>query len=217
MSISTYAELKTAVGTWRRRSGATVLSTNAADFVTLAEARLTRVLRLRVMWSNTTLTGTTDVRTLALPATFAEAAWLVRTDTEPYKEIPKNTSEGMVYYSASGQPTEWCINGTNIDLNRPCSSALGFLFRYRAKFALSDASPTNWLLTNHPDIYLAAVLVWSGLLTKNQDIAHWSDVLNSGINELIVHDAESEADVELTVDPMLLSNGRYDITTDSFI
>ena len=44
MAISTYAELQTAVTDWMARSD---LSGNAADFITLGEARLNRKLPLR--------------------------------------------------------------------------------------------------------------------------------------------------------------------------
>lgn len=220
MSISTYSQLKSSVEVWRERVGDTTISTNAADFITLGEARLTRELPLRVMWSNTTLTGSIDSRLLTIPSDFAEPKFLKRTDVDPYLDLIKQTAEDMVYFSTSGTPTQWCINGANIDLNRPCSSALGFQFRYRAKFALSDTSPTNWLLTNHPDIYLAAVLVWSGLLIEAQDIGQWNALLQSGMAMLKQLDARADADVNLEVDPALLVNnrqGRWNYATDTFI
>ena len=91
---------------------------------------------------------------------------------------------------------------------------MAFLFRYRQKFALSDAVPTNWLLTNHPDIYLAAVLVWSGLLITAEDVGMWNALLQSGIATLKQLDAKADSDVELEVDPGLLVRRRYDFSTD---
>jgi hypothetical protein len=208
MTISTYAQLKTAVETWRARA-TTEITTNAADFVTLAEAKLTRELPLRMMWTNTTLTATAGSRELDLPATFVEDEWLKITTDDRFDEIRKRTADRMRYISSEGEPTEWCINGENIDLNRPAASAYTFSFRYRAKFALSDAAPTNWLLTHHPDIYLAAVLVWSGLLIKADDIGQWNALLMDGMAKLKTTDARAEGDVLTEIDPGLLPARRY--------
>lgn len=209
MAIGTYSQLKTAVENWRERVGDTTISGNAADFITLGEAELTRQLPLRIMWTNADLTGTNNSRELDLDATFAEPAWLKLTTTSPYTPLPKSTSDGMFYYqTASATPTEWCLNGDHIDLNYPCSGALTFQFRYRQKFALSDASPTNWLLTNHPDIYLGAVLVWSGLLIKDEDVSFWKPKTEEAIRQLKILDAKSDADVSLLVDPALVRNNR---------
>lgn len=220
MSLATYSDLKTSVETWRERVGDTTIQTNAADFITLGEARLTRELPLRIMWVNTPLSGSADNRQLTLPADFAEPKWLKRTDDSSFRELKKKSAEEMHYYSTSGIPREWCINGGFIDLNHPCSAGLTFLFRYRQRYALGPGdATTNWLLTNHPDIYLAAVLVWSGLLIEAEDTGQWNALLTDGIAKLKQLDARADADVELEVDPALLrrGGGRYDSTTDSFV
>lgn len=211
MAIGTYAQLKTAVENWRERVDQSVITGNAADFITLGEAQLTTDLPLRIMWVNTPLTGVTSDRELDLPTDYMEPEWLKLTSNDRFSQIPKRSSKDMQYFSTSGEPSEWCINGDHIDLNRPCSSALTFQLRYRQKYALSDASPTNWLLTNFPNIYLAAVLVWSGLLLKDGDIATWSGVYSSGVDALKKLDAKAETDdIELKVDPALLrNNGGY--------
>ncbi len=207
MSLATYSDLLTALGEWRDRSGDAVVTGNAPDWIKLAEAELTRALPLRVMWVNGDLIGFDDSRELDLPADFAEPDWLKLTTNDQFRPITKSTSGGMQYYStASATPDEWCINGDHIDLNRPCSGALTFLFRYRQKFALSEASPTNWLLTNHPDIYLGKSLMWSGLHLVNADAAVWAQKAEQGIRELRILDAKADADVPLQVDPALLRN-----------
>lgn len=217
MSLANYTDLQTAIGVWREQVGSTVIVGNAADCITLGEAELTRSLPLRIMWTNTDLTGTTDSRELDLPTDFAEPKWLKLTSSSSFCELRKETAEAMQYYSTSGTPSEWCINGDHIDLNRPCSSGLTFQFRYRAKYALSEAHPTNWLLTNHPDIYLGMVLIWSGLLIKDEDVQFWAQKTSDAINKLKILDAKADADVDLRIDPALVrNNGGWGYTTDSW-
>lgn len=53
MTISTYAELQTSVASWLHRAD---LTSQIPDFITLAESKLNRKLRLRAQ--ETTATGT---------------------------------------------------------------------------------------------------------------------------------------------------------------
>ncbi len=207
MAISTYSELKTAIETWRERVGASAILGNASDFVSLGEAQLNRDLPLRIMWTNTPLTATVDSRVVDLPADYQESDWLKITSDGSFIAIPKRPAYDMQYYSTAGSPTEWAISGDHIDLNRPASSAFDLQLRYRQGFALSDSSPTNWLLTHHPDIYLAAVLVWSGLLLKADDVQTWGSLYNAGVERLIVEDAKADTAGVLTKpDPALVRN-----------
>jgi hypothetical protein len=210
LAISTLAELKTAIETFRERSGDATITGNAADFVTLAEARLNRKLPpLREMWSNTPLTGTVDSRELSLPSDYVEPEFLKITSSDRFDELKPETAKAMRYYDTSGEPTAWCINGSKINLDRPCDSAYTFSFRYRAKLQLGSAGAqltTNWLLTHHPDLYLAAVLVWSGLLIKDEDVAVWRALLDEGMDEVAYTESRSTSVATLGVDPALRSS-----------
>ena len=63
MAISTYSELKTAISDWMARSD---VSGSAADFITLGEARLNRLLE--VVATMTTLSGVVDSATIDISA-----------------------------------------------------------------------------------------------------------------------------------------------------
>lgn len=217
MAISTYSQLKTAIETWRERVGASAIVGNASDFITLGEAQLNSDLPLRIMWTNADLTATINSRAVTLPTDYQESEWLKITSSDRFTEIPKRTSKDMQYFATAGEPTEWAISGDHIDFNRPASTALGLQLRYRQGYALSDASPTNWLLTNRPNIYLAAVLIWSGLLLKADDLQTWMGIYNSGVDKLKMQDSKAQtAGVLLQPDPALVRNngrmgGIYDL------
>lgn len=209
MAISTYAELQTAVTDWMARSD---LSGNAVDFITLAEARLNRKLPLRELWENEALTGTTSSRTLTLPTDYIEAGWLrLTTHAGENPKLAQKTTDAIAYGSTNGTPTAWCIDAGTIRLDCPCDQAHTFLFRHRKKLDLATTS-TNWLLTHHPDVYLAAVLVWGGAFIKDVEQASpWKGLLEEAIDELAWIEDKGEAGAALTVDPALVGRGAFNI------
>src|SRR5688572_28760096 len=123
MANSTYDELQTAIERWAAREGDTQVSGNAADFVTLGESRLNRALPLRVNHVNTTLTGITSSRALALPSDFVEPVALFLTTFGVQTKLKPLVAGMFEYGTTKGAPSGWCINETNIDLDVPCDQA----------------------------------------------------------------------------------------------
>lgn len=214
MTIASYDDLKSAIERWAARDGDSNVSDQASDFVTLGESRLNRVLPLRVNKVETPLTGTIDSRSLALPSDFVEpiALFLTTFGSENWlRPVVAGTYERN---TSSGTPSAWSINGDAIDINTPCDQAHTFTFRYRKSFALSDAAPTNWLLTNHPDAYLAACMVEYFLFVMNEErAAVWQQRLNAAVEEITWKDARSEANAPLSVDAAIGAPEGFNIVT----
>lgn len=207
MAIGNYSDLKTAVNDWTARDD---LSGNAADFITLAEARLNR--ELDPIELDATITGVIDSRRIDVSAQSVEtpvALFLAETGYNEVLLTPK--SDGTFpYQTTSGRPNYWAMDGGNdyIDFDRPLDSAYPFRFRYRQRFTLSDAAPTNWLLTYHPDAYLAAVLLWGGLFNRDNPYAGtFKPLLDEALPE-IRHQIAQNKRAMLTVDPALQKIGR---------
>lgn len=214
MAIATYTQLKTALETWLSRSGDGTISGNAADFVTLAEARIKRDIPMRVMLTTTTLTGTIGSRAVALPSDFIEPIALFLTTFGEETMLTPQVAGNFEYSTTSGTPNAWCINESNIDLDVICDQAHSFSFRYRKSLALSDANPTNWLLTNHPDCYLSACLVEAALLTQDMDkIAVWEQRYQGTKEAIAWAEARNISVGTLQVDPALLRHGSFNINT----
>ncbi len=212
MALANYTDLQGQVTNWMANSG---LSGQAADFITLAEATLNR--ELKPVIADVTLTGVIDSRRIDISASsvvtpialfFAETGY----DEEP---ILKQQDGTFAYLAESGRPSVWASddNANYIDFDRPLDQEYPFRLRCRQRFALSDSQPTNWLLTNHPDVYLAAVLVWSGMYKRNSDIpANMSAVLQTGIPAVRNIIAQQNR-APLTVDSALISAGGWDWRT----
>jgi hypothetical protein len=161
--------------------------------------------------TDTTLTGVAGSRRVDISAVpIVKPIALFLTDPDLFNELqltPKADGT-FAYQSTSGQPRYWAIDGTNIDFDCPLDQAYTFRFRNSQRFALSDAVPTNWLLTNHPDVYLAATLIWGGVFTRNpQYVDIYAPILATGIPSVRGLIAQQKR-AELTVDPALQSIGR---------
>jgi hypothetical protein len=101
--------------------------------------------------------------------------------------------------TTSGQPRGWTIDGTTLAFDRPCDAAYSFPLRYLAKFALSDASPTNALLTDYPDAYLFATLAEAAPFLRDADLASaYESKLTRAIAEINAKDARSRAQQTLS-------------------
>lgn len=204
MAISTFTELKTAVTDWMARAD---LSGDAADFIMLGEAWLNR--ELAAVETDVTLTGTLSSRRIDVSANSVVspiALFLVETAGET--ELTQQADGTFPYSMSDGRPTLWAMDGTNIDFDCQLDSAYTFRFRIRQRFTLSDSSPTNWLLTNHPDVYLAATLVWGGVFTKDAETATtFKAVLDQGIPS-VRHIISQQNRAVLGVDAGLLLPGR---------
>ena len=206
MSLSNYSELQASVLEWMERAGQTG---QVADWIALAEARLNR--ELGPVETNATLTGTPGSRALSISAlAMVEPVALFIADPGASDErlLPPLSPANMAYADTTGTPTNWTVDSPDeIRLNRPCDMAYAFRFRYRERFALAT-SATNWLLTNHPDVYLAASIVWGN--AYNQDIAAasaWKGILDEAIPS-IRHTIARTRKGSLKVDPALLQMGR---------
>jgi hypothetical protein len=146
MSLSTYADLKSAIATWVNRSD---LTSVIPDFVVLTESDLRNDVRVQAMeqFASGTLTG----ETLAHPSRFIFARRLVvggvpfnYVSVERYQDLSYARAEDRVFTSI-GQNL-YILNGQAGD---------DYSLIYTQAFAaLSADGDTNWLLTYAPDVYL---------------------------------------------------------------
>lgn len=206
MAIGTYAQLQTAAANWLVRAD---MTSRIPEFIALAEARLNRVLRMRLAEAEASLTATPSSRSISLPATFAEPRnlWIVR---DGDREALDFREPGLMEAeSESGEPSYWGVDGANVVFERPCDSAYSFVLRYLAKYALSDASPTNTLLTDAPDVYLFATLCEAGPFLRDPDLlSSYEGKLTRAIREVNAKEHRSKAMQTLRTELGGLLGGR---------
>lgn len=169
MPLDTYANLKSAIGSWSHRTDVTTL---IDDFIDLCEVEMYapsldghKGLRLRAMESrDETTTGTTD-QYHALPANFVEMRRLeIITNTGNW-DVKFRTPSQLVYQIAAGRPKYFTVT-TQLEFDRVPDQAYEFEMQYyKTLTALSSANTSNAVLTNYPTIYLYGSLwalnVWA--------------------------------------------------------
>ena len=168
MAIANYSDLQSQITDFLARSD---LSGNATDFITLAEARINRVIEK--LEQDTALNAVADSAQIdisSLNITGPVSLW--RTDEAGEdREIELKPLGSFAYNNTAGDPYAAAIDGDNLEFNRPLQSGQTFRFTYRGRVALSVSSPTNDLLTDHPDVYLAASLFWGGVYQQDSELA----------------------------------------------
>lgn len=192
MSLTTYAGLQAAVAGWLKRSD---LTTIIPDFIALAEGRIARDLRLRKQITKVTLVTTGSVQGVDLPDDYLEAENITLDGGEPRQLtfVPIEHLDTKYPANYTAMPGVYTLLGNQLLLGPVPDGAYNIDVTYYARFApLSDSSTTNWLLQNHPSIYLFCALSEAELFMINDERAvMWASKATQEINTL--QDADDAA------------------------
>lgn len=188
MAITTYAELKTAVGDWLNRSD---LDSVIPNFISLAEAQFNRSIRHRKMVVRAD--ATLDTPYFAVPADWLQTIRF-QLNTNPVTPLlfvtPEQALEESMVYSAGQQPLFYTTIGQQFQVVPTPDTSYDAELLYYAKIpALSDSATTNWLLTESPDIYLYGALIQSAPYLKEDDrINVWAGLYQRLIDDMMLAD-----------------------------
>jgi len=182
MSITTYSELKTSLGNWLNRDDLTAV---IPDFIALAEASIARDLR---HWKQEKRVITSvDERYENLPNDWLEIKLIALSSGKIIQAI---SSSDMSYRraqsDAAGVPTFVRVTADQLEFYPTPSEATSVSMQYYARIpALDDANPTNWLLSDAPDVLLYGSLVHSApYLADDPRIQIWAALYQSAIDKL---------------------------------
>lgn len=189
MAISTYAELQAAVADFLNRDD---LTATIPSFIALAEADHTRKLRHWRMEARAAIT--VGARYVDLPTGWLET---VRFGLTGYGNLALASQADMgrqraAAEDAAGQPCEYAIVGGQFEIYpTPDADYAGEIVYAQQTTPLSDAAPTNWLLTLAPDAYLYGALTQSAPYLKDDARTQvWAALYQSSIDGL---NAESDS------------------------
>jgi hypothetical protein len=185
MSITTYAELKSAAADFLNRDDLTsVIST----FVTLAEADIQRKLRHWRMEKRSS--AEIDTQYSAIPADWVETIrfYVTSGQTSPLSLISQSEmlQRRMETGNVAGRPLYYASTGAQLELfPTPNATYDAELLYYSKLDTLSDSTTSNWLLEEAPDVYLYGTLMHSApYLKDDQRIAIWAGLYQAGIDTL---------------------------------
>ena len=158
MALSTYAELKTGIANWLNRSDLT--DEIADDFIKLTEADFNAKLRIRAMEQIDSIT--IDSETESVPTGFISVRSfyiLLSSNKYPLEYITPHNMFEIRGGSRTGRPRSYTIESDDETETfrfgpSPDTSYTGYLSYYKAISALSASNTSNWMLANHPAVYL---------------------------------------------------------------
>ena len=160
MAIGTFAELKVAAANWLDRSD---LTDRIPEFISLAEARFNRILRIRDMETvSTAISTVAGTREYDLPTGFVQMKEFHLT-TDPLTPLSYITPEMMTRMQAGStkaKPEVFTIIADKVRLGPNPDAVYTTSMLYYKKFtALSASNTTSDMLTNNPDVYLYLSLI----------------------------------------------------------
>ena len=186
MAITTSAELITAIGNWTGRDD---LATRAVEFIVLAEAAFNRgfsesdPFRAFAQEANTTVSCSEYT---TVPTDFLELRGIKGTWSGARQKLEYATPEviDLMYPSSgtTGYPKMYTMEAGAIRVGPAPSSSLSIKILYYQKIS-ALASGSNWLIANHPDIYLFGTLLHSGIYGRDDPelgrvIAGYNNAIN---------------------------------------
>lgn len=168
MAVTNYSELKTAFGASGWFLGRD-MTTQVDEIIDLAEAYLNTKLRCRQMETTTDLTPASNVCTL--PTDYLEYKRVVEKASirRRLDYITEDAADRLYPTRSSGLACHFMIVGSSLTA-LPLSANDIELTYYQKVPALSDSATTNWLLTAHPGLYVAACKMYAAEYVEEDEI-----------------------------------------------
>jgi hypothetical protein len=191
-AFTSYDNLKTNIADYLARSD---LTEKIPMFVSLAEKRLNRDLRLRQMLQQSTYSLTSGYK-VPTPTDFLEMKD-IHIDANPVVNLNFKTVSQFYRLgnsSSTGQPINYTLVSDNFVLApRPVSGATINMTYYKIPKVLSDTNPSNEYLEVCPDLLLYASLAESApYLLDDPRLATWDAMYQRGLASITKSDEQSE-------------------------
>jgi hypothetical protein len=182
MSLANYTGLKAAVADALHRSD---LTSQIVDFITLAEDRLNKRLRLRAMEVRATSSASTEY--VALPTGFL-AMRNLQVNSTPRVSLEYASPEWLdVQYpntGRTGKPKFYTLIGGEIQLAPVPDATYTLEMDYFKKLDIAT-DETNWVLTNAPRVYYYGTLLEAATFLDDQTNAGvWAKLLEEAIKDV---------------------------------
>lgn len=182
MDFDDYTSLKAAVEGWIDRDDAETVAAIPA-MIRLAEVQMQRRLDCREMQS--VITVTVDDERVTVPDDFAGVKSF-RLQTTPTQALKGEKPDYMDDDHGTGAPDRYAVAGSEFLFSPVPDGTYTARLRYRTRIEpLSASNPTNWVLENHPDLYLYGALMHSAPYLKDDArVVVWAQQFTAGIDDV---------------------------------
>jgi hypothetical protein len=193
MSFATYSDLQTSIGNYLAR---TDLTSQIPDFITFAENRLRRELRIRQMLKSVTTSTVSGDSTVEIPSDFLQVRdfVVVTNPLTPLSYSSPSTLSNDPRASEVGVPRSYTILASDFQLS-PVPDAIYTvkMLYFAAPAYLSSSNTTNVFLTTAPDALLYASLIEAEpYLMNDARINTWGTMYDRAIGSLTKSDEEGQ-------------------------
>lgn len=196
MAIETYDDLQAAMASWLNRQD---LVSVIPTFIALFEAEYDMDPRARIQKSVVISTADLALELEPLPSDYIQMQNLrIPGSTNNYDGLDLLTPNQVGWfrekYHVANEPLYYAIIGTQIQLVPAPDQQYTFEMQYFAKLpklkdesspGAGDGVSTNWLLSDHPSIYLYGALKHAEPWLKNDErIATWKSLYENAMEDL---------------------------------
>ena len=193
MSFATYSDLQTSIANYLARSD---LTSQIPDFITFAENRLRRELRIRQMLKSVTTATVSGDNTVELPADFLQVRDFV-VMTNPIQPLSYSSPSALSNdprASEVGVPLSYTILANDFQVSpAPDGVYTVRLLYFAAPAYLSSSNTSNVFLTTAPDALLYASLIEAEpYLMNDARINTWGTMYDRAISSLTKSDEEGQ-------------------------
>jgi hypothetical protein len=193
MSFATYSDLKTSIAGYLARSD---LTNQIPDFITFAENRLRRELRVRQMLKSVTTATVSGDATVEVPSDFLQIRdFVVLTNPiQPLSYSSPSTLSNDPRASEVGVPKSYTILANEFLLAPPPDGVYTLrLLYYYAPAYLSSSNTSNVFLNVAPDALLyAALLEAEPYLFNDGRVNTWGSMYDRAISSLTKSDENTQ-------------------------
>ena len=195
MALTNYTTLKASIANWLNRSDLT--SEIADDFIVLAEADFNSKLRVRKMI--TQVSFTIDSETEVLPTDFLQVRdfFILSGNTKvPLRYMSPSQMDQVKGTSTTGLPNSYTILGDNFRFSpKPDGTYTGIVNYYKKFSSLSSTNTSNYILSDHPAIYLYGALFHAANFLGGynpQQVQSWQQMFATAMERLEQNDREDQ-------------------------
>lgn len=193
MTISTYDDLVSTLGDWLNRAD---LAASIPTFIQLAEATMNADERFRCSGLMVRSQANIATQFCIVPPDFLEMVNLrFLVNSKPVNGAPtveylplNELDKRRMRYAVPAQPQFFSVAGKQFEFLPTPDTAYTAEMLYHGKIPpLSPANETNWMIANHPNLYLYGALLQSAPYLKDDGrVSVWAQFYSAGADTLKV-------------------------------
>ena len=190
MALANYGDLKTGVARWLGRND---LTTYIPDYVALCHAWLMRELRSHPRMIKRDTAFAVDAEYEAVPSDFMELVSARRNDGDKITlAYLSDDTQSKYWQGVAGEPRYITVVGNttagteNFRFGPPPNGAYTLTIEYNARVAFfANDAATNWIMTDHPDLYLYGSLLQAvGYIKDDARVGLWQSAFSAALQSV---------------------------------